>query len=64
MASTKQSSRKDVLKEVATINLDLVKTIVHSLGRASIQTTDRYLGLRQGLHDAPYDRFGLVGWEG
>ena len=33
-----------------------------SLGHASIQTTERYLG-RQNLHDAPCDRLGLVGWE-
>ena len=33
-----------------------------SLGHASIQTTERYLGLRQNLHDAPCDRLGLVGW--
>ena len=35
-----------------------------SLGHASIQTTERYLGLRQNLHDAPCDRLGLVGREG
>ena len=34
-----------------------------SLGHASIQTTERYLGLVQNLHDAPCDRLGLVGWE-
>ena len=34
------------------------------LGHASIQTTKRYLGLRQNLHDAPCDRLGIVGWEG
>ena len=34
-----------------------------SLGHASIQTTERYLGLAQNLHDAPCDRLGLVGWE-
>ena len=33
------------------------------LGHASIQTTERYLGLRQNLHDAPCDRLGIVGWE-
>ncbi len=33
-----------------------------SLGHASIQTTERYLGLRQNLHDAPCDRLGLMGW--
>ena len=35
-----------------------------SLGHASIQTTERYLGLQQNLHDAPCDRLGIVGWEG
>ena len=35
-----------------------------SLGHASINTTERYLGLKQNLHDAPCDRLGLVGWEG
>ena len=34
-----------------------------SLGHTSIQTTERYLGLKQNLHDAPCDRLGLVGWE-
>ena len=34
-----------------------------SLGHASIQTTERYLGLRQNLHDAPCDRLGISGWE-
>ena len=34
-----------------------------SLGHASIQTTERYLGLKQNLHDAPCDRLGLAGWE-
>ena len=33
-----------------------------SLGHTSIQTTERYLGLKQNLHDAPCDRLGLVGW--
>ena len=32
-----------------------------SLGHASIQTTERYLGLKQNLHDAPCDRLGIVG---
>ncbi len=32
-----------------------------SLGRASIQTTERYLGLRQNLHDAPCDRLEISG---
>jgi integrase/recombinase XerD len=30
-----------------------------SLGQASIQTTERYLGVRQDLTDAPCDRLGL-----
>ncbi len=30
-----------------------------SLGHASIQTTERYLGVRQDLQDAPCDRLGL-----
>ncbi len=34
-----------------------------SLGHASIQTTERYLGLKQNLHDAPCDRLGIRGWE-
>ena len=34
-----------------------------SLGHASIQTTERYLGLQQNLHDAPCDRLGISGWE-
>ena len=36
------------------------------LGRAplkQIQTTERYLGLKQNLHDAPCDRLGIRGWE-
>ena len=35
-----------------------------SLRHASIQTTERYLGLKQNLHDAPCDQLGLVCWEG
>ncbi len=35
-----------------------------SLGHASIQTTERYLGVRQDLHDAPCDRLGLDITEG
>ena len=35
-----------------------------SLGHASIQTTERYLGLKQNLHDAPCDRLGISGWGG
>jgi integrase len=30
-----------------------------SLGHASIMTTERYLGVRQDLHDAPCDRLGI-----
>jgi integrase len=30
-----------------------------SLGHASIQTTERYLGVEQNLTDAPCDRLGL-----
>ena len=30
-----------------------------SLGHASIQTTERYLGVRQDFHDAPCDRLGV-----
>lgn len=30
-----------------------------SLGHASIVTTERYLGVRQNLHDAPCDYLGL-----
>jgi site-specific recombinase XerD len=30
-----------------------------SLGHASIQTTERYLGIEQDLHEAPCDRLGL-----
>ena len=30
-----------------------------SLGHASIQTTERYLGVAQNLTDAPCDRLGL-----
>jgi site-specific recombinase XerD len=30
-----------------------------SLGHASIQTTERYLGVTQNLTDAPCDRLGL-----
>lgn len=41
-----------------------LKQIQISLGNASIQTTERYLGLRQNLHDAPCDRLGVSGREG
>jgi len=30
-----------------------------SLGHASIVTTERYLGVRQDLHDAPCDHLGI-----
>jgi integrase len=30
-----------------------------NLGHASIQTTERYLGVDLDLHDAPCDRLGL-----
>ena len=33
------------------------------LGCASIQNPERYLGLRQNLHDTPRDRLGVRGWE-
>lgn len=36
-----------------------VEQIQLSLGHASIQTTERYLGVRQDLADAPCDRLGL-----
>jgi integrase len=32
-----------------------------SLGHASIQTTERYLGVEQNLTDAPCDHLGLRG---
>ena len=38
-----------------------IEQIQISLGHASIQTTERYLGLKQNLHAAPCDRLGLVG---
>ena len=36
-----------------------VDQIQLSLGHASIQITERYLGVDQNLTDAPYDRLGL-----
>ena len=42
----------------------LLEQIQISLGHASIQNTERYLGLRQNLHDAPCDQLGIRGWEG
>jgi len=35
-----------------------------SLGHASIQTTERYLGVAQDLTDAPCDRLGIRGQGG
>ncbi|MDE0296595.1 MAG: tyrosine-type recombinase/integrase [Bryobacterales bacterium] len=35
----------------------------NSLGHASSQTNERYLGLRQNIHNAPCDRLGLGGWK-
>ena len=32
-----------------------------SLGHASVTTTERYLGVRQDLTDAPCDHLGLTG---
>jgi len=31
-----------------------------SLGHSSIMTTERYLGVKQNLYDAPCDRIGLI----
>jgi hypothetical protein len=31
-----------------------------SLGHASVVTTELYLGIKQNLHDAPWDRLGLA----
>lgn len=36
-----------------------IEQIQLSLGHASIETTERYLGIEQDLHDAPCDRLGL-----
>ena len=36
-----------------------IEQIQLSLGHASIVTTERYLGVRQDLHDAPCDHLGL-----
>lgn len=40
-----------------------LEQIQMSLGHASVQTTERYLGTRQDLTDAPCDRLGLRGGE-
>ena len=40
-----------------------LEQILISLGHTSIQTTERYLGLWQNLHNAPCDWLGLMGWE-
>ena len=36
-----------------------IEQIQLSLGHSSIQTTERYLGIEQDLHDAPCDYLGL-----
>ena len=36
-----------------------LKQIQLSLGHVRVQTTERYLGVRQDLTDAPCDRLGL-----
>ena len=36
-----------------------IEQIQMSLGHASIQTTERYLGIEQDLSDAPCDHLGL-----
>jgi integrase len=36
-----------------------LEQIQWTLGHASIQTTERYVGIKQDLHDAPGDRLGL-----
>jgi integrase len=38
----------------------LLEQIQMSLGHASIQTTERYLGVKQDLADAPCDHLGLI----
>ena len=50
--------------KLAHLGRALLEQIQISLGHTSIQTTERYLGLRQNLHDAPCDRLGIRGWEG
>ncbi|HUQ91439.1 MAG TPA: tyrosine-type recombinase/integrase [Bryobacteraceae bacterium] len=41
-----------------------IEQIQLSLGHASIQTTERYLGVRQDLADAPCDHLGMrIGWK-
>ena len=52
------------LRQLAHLGRAPLEQIQISLGHASIQTTERYLGLKQNLHDGPCDRLGLVGWEG
>ena len=36
-----------------------IEQIQLTLGHASVQTTERYLGVQQDLTDAPCDRLGL-----
>jgi len=50
------------LAKLAHLGRAPLEQIQISLGHASIQTKERYLGLKQNLHDAPCDRLGLVGW--
>jgi site-specific recombinase XerD len=37
-----------------------IEQIQLSLGHASVVTTERYLGIKQNIHDAPCDRLGLM----
>ena len=41
------------------LRFDPLNQIQLSLGHASILTTERYLGVRQDLHDAPCDHLGI-----
>ena len=50
--------------KLARLGRSPLEQIQISLGHVSIQTTERYLGMRQNLQDAPCGRLGLVGWEG
>ena len=56
MASTRQSSRKGVLKEISMIGLDLAKTSVHFVGLdASGQILSRCQYSSQGSTVAAHD---------